>query len=139
MIRRSLVTRRIGVARRMVIRTIGPVRAIAVIITGGRYFLIDAGRSPGTGTGRGPALGDVGVRRQWRRLRRPGLVIAFGRLRRFAARRRFNFETPITRQMARTWIIMPDLRNRIDSAATVNGRLHMGALAKTPIALDHRI
>ena len=34
-------------ARRVVIRAIGPVRAIAVIVIGNRIFLIDAGRSPG--------------------------------------------------------------------------------------------
>src|SRR4051794_32931531 len=83
--------------------------------------------------------GNVGLRRQWRRLRRPGLVIAFGWLRQPAVRRRFDLETPVTRQMARTRIIMSDLRNRIDSAATINGRLHLGAFAEPPIALDRRI
>src|SRR4051812_33348641 len=36
-------------------------------------------------------------------------------------------------------IIMADVWNRIDVAATIDGRLHMRALAETPVALDHRI
>src|SRR5947209_5744630 len=74
-IRRGVITRCIGVARRvavviaharrMVIGTIGAVRTIAVatvvavVITGRGIFLIDAGRSPGAGTGIGRALVDV--------------------------------------------------------------------------------
>src|SRR5437016_13414936 len=82
---------------------------------------------------------NVGLRRQWRRLRRPGLVIAFGRPRQAAVRRRLDLEAPVTRQMARARIIVPDTRKRIDIAAAINGRLHVGAALETPIALDHRI
>src|SRR3954471_15830898 len=46
-------------ARRVVVRAIGPVRTIAVVITGSGAFLIDAGRSPGARTGIGRALVDV--------------------------------------------------------------------------------
>ena len=34
---------------------------------------------------------------------------------------------------------MTDIRNRIDVAAAVNGRLDLVALAQPPLALDHRI
>ena len=66
-------------------------------------------------------------------------MIALGRLRQFAVRRRLDFHPPVSGQAAGTRIVMTNMRHRIDIAATVDGRLDMGALAQPPIALDHRI
>src|ERR1700682_468771 len=88
---------------------------------------------------RGRIDGHIGLRRQWRGLSRPGLIIALGRLRQPAARRRFDLKTPVTRQMARARVIVTDMRNLIDIAATIDGRLHLPVFAKAPFAFDHRI
>jgi hypothetical protein len=66
-------------------------------------------------------------------------MIALGRLRQPAVRRRFDFQTPVTRHAAGTRIIVADARNGIDIAAAVDGRPDLVALAETPLTLAYRL
>src|SRR5262245_40298762 len=41
--------------------------------------------------------------------------------------------------MSETWIVAADIGSGVDVAATIDGGLHLLALAETPLSLDHRI
>src|SRR5829696_3824812 len=66
-------------------------------------------------------------------------MIALGRLRQSAVRRRLDFQPPVTGHAAGARIITADVRNGIDIAAAIDGRLDLVALAETPLTLDHCI
>src|SRR4029077_9821324 len=67
------------------------------------------------------------------RLRRPGAVVALGLLRQFAIGGRFDFETAVARQMTGAWIVVADIRHRIDIAAAVDRGLDMRPPQETPV------
>src|SRR6185437_12583083 len=66
-------------------------------------------------------------------------MIALGRLRQSAVRRRFDLEAAIAGLVAEARIIMADIGLGLDDAAAIDGGLGVIALAEAKPALDHGI